>query len=84
MYVVCKSCGHEIPVADRPRGYSSLGNVRASGQVRIGDGEIGFGPGGSISFGPGGSIGFGGPRPSIFHCSKCDASHEYEASEIKG
>ena len=82
MYVICKSCGEPIPVAGRPKGSTSLGNVRTRG-VRVGDGGISFRPGGSISFRPGGSIGFGKPRPSTFDCPKCHVSHEYQASEIE-
>jgi predicted RNA-binding Zn-ribbon protein involved in translation (DUF1610 family) len=83
MHVICKSCNHQIPVAGRPKGSTSLTNVRASGNVRIGDGRISFGPGGKISFGKGGGIGFGRPRPSTFMCPKCGNSHEYASDEIK-
>ena len=83
MYVICKSCNHQIPISGRPRGSTTLTDVKARGNVRIGDGGIGFGPEGSISFGKGGSIGFGKPRPSTFFCPKCGNSHEYEADEIK-
>ena len=83
MHVKCKSCGHEIPVAGKPKGSTSISNVQTTGNVRVGDGGISFGKGGGISFKKGGSISFGAPRPSTFACPKCSESFEYEASEIQ-
>lgn len=81
-HVNCKSCGYHIPVAGKPKGSTTIENVEAKGNVRIGDGGISFGNGGSISFKKGGAISFGGPRPSHFVCPKCGKSHSYESAEI--
>jgi len=83
MHVICKGCGHKIPVAGRPKGSTNVEGVNVEGNVHIDGGSITFGPGGSISFGPGGGIGFGTPRPSTFACPKCHSTFEYTADEIQ-
>ena len=83
MHVKCKTCDHEIPVAGRPQGSTSISDVQTTGNVRVGDGGISFGKGGGISFKKGGSISFGAPIPSTFICPKCGDSHDYEVSEIQ-
>lgn len=83
MHVLCKKCGSKIAVADRPTGTTSLKNVNAQGNVRVGGGGIGFGPGGSISFSPGGTIGFGEPQGSLFACFSCGTTASYAPEEIK-
>jgi|WetSurMetagenome_2_1015567.scaffolds.fasta_scaffold844793_1 hypothetical protein len=83
MHVICKKCGGKIAVAGRPRGTTTINNIQVKGNVSVGGGTIGFGPGGSISFGPGGSIGLGGPQKSGFSCMECGTDAEYEPNEIK-
>lgn len=83
MHVICKKCGRKIAVAGRPKGSTTISNIKVKGNVRVGGGGIGFGPGGSISFGPGGSIGFGAPQRSSFSCMACGTAAEYEPDEIK-
>jgi DNA-directed RNA polymerase subunit RPC12/RpoP len=82
MHVICKNCGHEIPVAGRPQGSTDLHGVQLHGNVHVEGGSITFGPGGGISFGPAGSMSFGPPRPSEFRCPRCSTTAEYGASEI--
>jgi hypothetical protein len=83
MHVICKKCSGKIAVAGRPGGSTSLKNVQVQGNVHVGGGGIGFGPGGSISFRPGGKIGFGPPQSSAFTCPACGTTAEYTAEEIK-
>ncbi len=83
MHVVCKNCSSRIAVAGRPSGTTSLKNVNVQGNVRVGGGGIGFGPGGSISFGPGGSLGFGAPQGSPFTCPACGKTADYAPEEIQ-
>lgn len=81
-HVICKSCSNQISVAGKPKGATTIKNVQAEGNVRIGDGGISFGKRGGISFKKGGSISFGAPRPSTFSCPKCGTSNEYSNAEI--
>lgn len=83
MHVICKNCSTRIAVAGRPKGSTSLKNVKLEGNVRAGDAGISFGPGGRVSFGPGGGIGFGPPQSSQFTCPSCGATAEYTPDEIK-
>lgn len=83
MHVVCKKCTSKIAVAGRSTGSTFLRKVHVQGNVHVGGGGIGFGPGGSISFTSGGAIGFGRPQKSSFTCSACGTTAEYEPDEIK-
>jgi hypothetical protein len=83
MHVICKKCATKITVAGRPTGTTSLKKVIVQGSVRVGDGRIAFGPGGSISIGAGGSLGFGAPQNSPFTCPYCGSSDEYAPDEIR-
>lgn len=83
MHVICKRCGSQILVANKPSGSTQLKNAKTGGNVNISGGSIGFAPGGSISLGPGGSISFGAPTPSNFICISCGHTDEYTADEIK-
>lgn len=83
MHVICKKCSGKIAVAGRPSGSTSVQNVKVQGNVRVGGGGIGFGPGRGISFGQGGSIGFGGPKNSTFTCPSCGHVADYSPDEIK-
>ena len=83
MHVICKKCGTKILIQDWPAGTNSLSNVSVSGNVNIGGGAIGFGPGGSISFSPGGSIALGGPPKARIQCGACNSIAEYERQEAK-
>jgi DNA-directed RNA polymerase subunit RPC12/RpoP len=82
MHVDCKSCGSSILVAGRPQGSTGASGVRLEGKVRLGDGGIGFGPGGKLSFGPGGRVSFGPPRTSEFTCTECGHVGQYLPEEI--
>ena len=82
MFVICKKCAHRIPVAYRPKGSTNLDGVKINGNVRVGDGGISIGDGGSISIGSGGKIGFGSPKPSKFTCPKCNTTYEYSPDDI--
>ena len=84
MHVICKQCGHSIPVADRPKGSTVLTDVTTRGNVHVKGGAITFGPGGVVSFGQGGKIAFGPPLPSQFTCPKCRSVRDYEPDEILG
>jgi len=82
MHVICKKCGLQINVANRPRGSTKTSGVQLQGNVRVEGGGLSFGPGGSISFKPGGSIGFGKPGPSQFVCMECGHTDTYSPEDI--
>ena len=82
MHVICKKCGHHIPVAGRPGGSTNIEGVALEGNVHVEGGKISFGEGGAINFGSGGSISFGPPEESEFACPKCRHVAGYTADEI--